>query len=270
MGNRSERVLRKLVESFELASYSVCEYWGAVEWARALQFRHVLDVQLRHLTWPNGLTYGPRDNKFISSSLEIIRNHPTALEYINQSLDGMMPAVRDMTVGDFLSAYDNVRHAASEVFSEAPRKSDADESLMSQSIEFLCLARDINPPTDDRLAVIVDLTKTDDDLKKDFDCWLRTKRRCATLPIEQEKWVRFDKNTFRKWHRYRVLGCIDLELCAEAGGIFDELSDQHIADTLFPGSEPEQVGKIRRTIRPLAERILSWRTLSALITQARQ
>lgn len=273
MNDRQQSEFEDITQGFNLAPYSECEKWGVREWAVAIQFRHLLEVALRHHTWIGGPTYGLSDSQFISSSLEIIRHNPTNLAYVNQDLDGMTPPLRDMTVGDLLASYNDFRGARRNVLCDTTRNVDIDEGSMSQSIGDFCLQHNSYPPPDDRSAIIADLTKTNDDLMKGFKRWLRQRRANAMPQIEDEWWVHFDENTFEKWHRYQLLACIDLKLQFEAIGSFDEPDYRIICKTIFPDSgldQQAQIDKIRRTIWPFVDRVLEWRTLSALITHATQ
>lgn len=273
MNDRKQSDLKRILQGFNLAPYSECEKWGVREWAVAIQFRHRLEVALRHLPWIGGPTYGPSDSQFITSSLETIRHNPTNLAYVDQDLGGMMPALRDMTVGDLLTSYNDILVARPNYLGGTTQNVDIDEDSMSQSIGDFYLQHNSYPLPDDRSAIIADLTKTNDDLIKGFKRWLHQRRANATPQIEDEWWVHFDEKTFEKWHRYRLLACIDLKLQFEAIGPFDEPDYKIIGKTIFPDSgldQQAQIDKIRRTIWPSVDRVLDWRTLSALITHATQ
>lgn len=107
----------------------------------------------------------------------------------------------------------------------------------------------------------VDLLATDDDLVRQFKTWLSTERaRLNPFGKPPKKLTDADR---RQWVRHRVLGYIDLLLSAQAVGL--RLTQQEIADNLFP----DQYGKggdeyIRKTVAPLARKLLSGPSLDAL------
>lgn len=252
-----------------MTRYDECQNWAVLEWAVAIEFRHLLDVQLRHLTQykQSGLyddlpPYGPYDPKFVRMALQYIRRIPTSLTHLDQELDPVDRAVRDMTVGEMMWALDDLTYPKEKLDSASLRQIRSDAQLMSQSIDEACVARANYPPPNDRLPVVIDFSKTDESLRQDFANWLSKKRRESMASTGLDWWRRFDKKTFSKWHRYCVLGCVDLELLAKADGI--RLTHKQMADALYPHVNLEQTEHIRKTVRPLAERIVNWQTVFAL------
>lgn len=264
-----ESLLGELLGSFDVTRYDECQNWAVVEWAVAIEFRHLLDVQLRHLTQykQSGLyddlpLYGPYDPKFVRMALQYIRRNPTSLTHLDQELDPVDRAVRDMTVGEMMWALDDLTYPKEKLDSASLRQIRSDAQLMSQSIDDACVARGNYPLPNDRLALVVDFSKTDDNIRQDFANWLNQKRRESMDSIGRNWWARFDKKTFSKWHRYHLLGCIDLELLAKAAGL--RLTHKQMADALYPQVDLEQTEHIRKTVRPLAERVVNWQTVFAL------
>lgn len=235
------------------------------EWSVAIELRHLLDVQLRYLFDYSQPVYGPYDPEFVSNALEVIRHYPTSLEYLDQSRDSIEPAVRDMTVGEMMWTLDDItapKEQGKDLSPECLHSFRFDEQLMFQSIDDACLTRGNNPLPSSRLALTVDLSKTDDDLKRDFANWVSKKRLRSKTTIGLDWWRRFDKKTFAKWHRYRVLGYIDLELLAKDAGI--QLTNAQMTDALYPQPGSDRYDHVRKTVRPLSIQVMSWTTVCAL------
>lgn len=234
-----------------------------------------MEHQLRHLTrneepTPNDSnpTYGPYDADFLSNALKKLRLCPASIEFFDAPSDLVGTAVRPMTVADLMWALDEL--AAPEIHDAKQggrilRQIRDDQEVMSQSVDEACLAKRGSPLHWSQLALTVDLSKTDDGLRKDFDTWLKLKRR-EIEHFGPHNWNRFDKKKYRKWHEFRALGCIDLELLSTAAGV--HITHVDMAKALFPLGDkgPEH---IRDTIRPLANQVLNWGTFAAMVSEAR-
>ncbi|CAG9269355.1 DUF6387 family protein [Paraburkholderia caribensis] len=79
----------------------------------------------------------------------------------------------------------------------------------------------------------------------------------------------FDQKSFDRWHQQRVLAYMDLRILARVNGT--KLTEHSIGVALFPDEiEINPAERVRRTIRPLAERLLTIQTSVSLAAQIRQ
>ena len=118
--------------------------------------------------------------------------------------------------------------------------------------------------------IFVDLSATDDQLIEDFSKWLARRREADRKRlVETPPPSCFSEVDFKKWHDHRVLAYIDLELFAAH---FDlKLTNELIGSYLFADDlEISPSEKIRKTVRPLAKRLLSSGVIQSLDRQAGQ
>lgn len=127
--------------------------------------------------------------------------------------------------------------------------------------------------------VIVDRRHSDSQLKRDFNRWLAEQRAAERLSDLQSKrkkspkapgHPKFTANEIRRWAKWRVLACMDLDLLAHAlnGEHGLVLSKSALARLLFEsdpnGDGPDQV---RNIVRPLARYLMRHDTLEALAAE---
>jgi len=248
-----ESELRRLLDSFEPSSYEECETWGASEWFAAIQIRYLLGL---------APLYGddsPSSQEFVSITLDNIRHRPTSLAGVDRTLDPIEPAVRDMKVGELLG--DFITHYAPDLSGQALEFDYVETDKKSNTLYAVCLAE--NRYLGDWLPLLVDLTKTDESIQKDFGNWLSEKRAESDDAARLKSQPPLSEATFRSWCTNRVLGYIDLELMTDDVGWI--LTDAEMGDALFPeDSNVDVVARIRRTVRPLADAIVTKRNLNAL------
>jgi uncharacterized protein DUF6387 len=112
----------------------------------------------------------------------------------------------------------------------------------------------------------VDLGATDEQIKAQFAEWLNSKRD-ETRNLRSYIPAKFTQTHFRKWHSHRVLAFIDLTLLAYHLDL--TLTDEMVANRLFPDeSEVGVTERIRKTVRPLAERLMTPEMIDAMDKQA--
>lgn len=111
-------------------------------------------------------------------------------------------------------------------------------------------------------AVMIDLSASDEQIKKDFDHWLS----------EFRKAVKCTAGNFTKeialagWVQKKLLPYIDLMLAAELDGL--TLGHVQAANLIFPGLSDID-NKIRRTTKPWADWLMKEETLFAIQAQLR-
>lgn len=81
---------------------------------------------------------------------------------------------------------------------------------------------------------------------------------------------KFDVSDFQRWTRMRVLPYMDLSLWASLESA--KVSDYLMGVTLYPDDleSANPADRVRRSIRPLVNRLLSMQHISALVAQARE
>ena len=108
----------------------------------------------------------------------------------------------------------------------------------------------------------VELNATDEQLKVDFEIWLKQQR--ETKSIKREKM--FTDKDIAKWRNNKILPYLDLTLIARAEGI--KLTQHALGKMLFPEEyDVDLTERIRRTIKPMADLLLSTDYRNALEIQ---
>jgi len=110
----------------------------------------------------------------------------------------------------------------------------------------------------------IDLNASDEQIQSDLSKWLklmREKFELTSVPVKNFKGTDFDK-----WVNYCVLGFIDLSIWSKYEKI---IIPMHImGQALFPNEFNVDLGeKVRKTIKPLAEGLLSYSVIDALQNQ---
>lgn len=114
-----------------------------------------------------------------------------------------------------------------------------------------------------KVLVSVDIDSSDDQLIDDFKKWLQSSR--EILCVEGTR-KRFNKSHFARWHKNMVLPYIDLMLYTKLSGRPQTLGV--LGKTLYPDEYDIGVeDMIRRTVRPLAEEVVSPEISRALLRQ---
>ena len=271
MSGDEQSTFDSVISNFDVALYATCEKWGIQEWTLAIQHRLVLEAVLEHRARIGGSSAEPGFDQLVSALLRPIRRHPTDLTYVNQELTYVAPTIRDMTVGDLASFEADYRAAQIGDFWDSPAEEAFDEQSSVLNIGDLSSSHILYRPTEDQAPILVDLTKTDDDIVKEFKGWLNQKRKEAEPKLGRKKWARFNEGHFAKWHRERLLACMDLKLQIMAIDELEHLTADIICNTIFPDTrldQETQIERIKESIWPWIDCVLNYRTLSALVTQA--
>ncbi len=112
-------------------------------------------------------------------------------------------------------------------------------------------------------AVMIDLSASDQQIKKDFDHWLseyRKAMKCAPGKFTEETHL-------AGWVKNRLLPYIDLRLAAELDGL--RLGPAGAAKLIFPGFSGRTADRISRTTKLHADWLMEERSLLAIQAQLR-
>lgn len=119
--------------------------------------------------------------------------------------------------------------------------------------------------------VTIDLQATNEQIISDFKHWLTEYRKVADYPAIQKKdsstpLKAFTEKERAEWVKHRILPYIDLRLIAEFEG--KKIKKDTLAELIFPDeyfSNPDE--KIKKTIKPIADWLLSEATRKAIEAQ---
>jgi hypothetical protein len=117
----------------------------------------------------------------------------------------------------------------------------------------------------DTTAVMIDLSASDEQIKKDFDHWLSEFRKATRHTAEKENIA--EEADLAGWVQKKLLPYIDLRLAAELDGL--TLGHAQAAKLIFPDLSGEPDNKIRRTTKRNADWLMKKETLSAIQAQLR-
>lgn len=253
IGSKPDKsALHDLLADFEPAKYDDCKNWRAADWFAAIQLRYLLDLA------PFYAEKTPTDLGFINKAFEYIRQNPTDLDHLDKTSWPTPPAVRDMTVGElsgeFLTPYKSI-------FKGQANLEESEAQTWNNSLYAVCQME--NYYLGDQLPVLVDLSLTDESLLQDFKEWLQSKRSESDEPDRLKTLFPLTEAVLRSWSKNRVLGYVDLQLMCEHIGW--TLTDSEIGDHLFPEKfDIDLSNKVRRTVRPIAEAIITRLVMNAL------
>ena len=103
-------------------------------------------------------------------------------------------------------------------------------------------------------------------LQKQFSTWLRTQQEEIEFRGYRRPAVVYTSADLHKWRSSRVLACIDLRMVADAFKI--PLTHRRIGELLFPENRVRgDQDKMRRTVVPLADKLMSLDSLNSLAAQ---
>jgi hypothetical protein len=108
----------------------------------------------------------------------------------------------------------------------------------------------------------VDLNATNEQIMKDFEMWLSEYREYKGINYAAKK--TFSQDDFHRWRNHKILPYIDLLIHQEKHGI--TFTEATLIQGLFP-NETYGDGKIRKTVAPIANQLLSCPFQEALRVQ---
>ena len=276
-------------DSFDLKRYDICDTWGLEEWTSALISRWRLRLDLRQLR-RDFLASDPDEVASLQNQSLKMLDNPA---YRIGGFDPLYPdgsPIWDETIYDHLSGgltVDDPRYEAwSDRFHYALTQMPDGEEWDSPSADesFSKVARDSwqlvhSTPSwkvfDERgdfwgvCKISVNLGASDESLIREFKAWIKKTRKARQeriLPkdIGQEK--------FEDWHRLHLLPYLDLTFWAEVNGgriPYGKLGEILFSDELSdPNEDPANEGRIRKSIHPYAQWIVSESVIGVLKGQS--
>lgn len=244
---------------FKLSNYDAVETFDINEWYFQLEKRQALRLSiLINNDLAERLKVGgwmhPHYEKTAKELIESIKDQPI---FVNDKREMPVRSVTDTVLFDlrFASVWNNNQENASDLSFDkfistfpympvAPRK----------SIESYCCS-----------ILTVDINASDQQLKNDFEEWLKDFRQTTKYEAEKKS---IAPNALRKWAKHKVLPYLDLTLIAEAEK--KRLTQNKLGNLLFPEEvEVDTTERIRATVAPLAEKLLDRKTLAVLMVQAK-
>ncbi len=115
-----------------------------------------------------------------------------------------------------------------------------------------------------------DFRLPEDVLLRQFRTWMHAQKKdIESTGVRSDTKFRFpsvkytDANVI-KWHRFRLLACVDLRMMEDAYGL--PLTHERIGNLLFPGTETDS-DRTRRTVVRLADEMMSLAALQSLTAQ---
>jgi hypothetical protein len=254
---------------FDLSDYEPCISWSVREWCNAIALRQflfkVMQDSERYIGTPDWQEFILRHIELMAEKLRSPAEKP------EQSYRAVAPLTMEQAsfiFDDFQSSLDEGEMAIS--------SADDIQNLLANSLESPIAGNSYDqtriPPGNchgprDLIGYIhaaIDLSAPDEILVEHFKKYVAQQR--ASLNWQsREKTV--SERDFRDWHHLRLLPFLDLTLWSKASGI--KLTNIHLANLLFPDEyDVDLVSRVRRTVRPKAENLLSQDILNALETQS--
>jgi len=115
----------------------------------------------------------------------------------------------------------------------------------------------------DSAMLMISLGATDEQLKKDFDKWLKNYRSHSKCTVRKKQ---FTEPKTKKWTNNKVLPYLDLTLIADFEN--KQLTQNQLGRLLFPDDyDVDLTERIRRTVKPLADFLLDEATFESLNIQ---
>ena len=243
---------------FDLNNYKSLKDFNLVQWINVLGFRSRLDYLLKEKKGD----YSDQEKSHIDIIISTIRNSPllspfkeiSAWESIDPSFSFNTCSVRSTSL--YLLAK----------ISEDCRLEDwAKDPVNTDPFIPVDLIFHKNPSIGDMAFtnVLVDLSGSDKQIKKDFLYWLENYRRATGYYAPKKNFTEKNSN---EWISMQLLPYIDLTLIALYEGI--SITQYKLGSLLFPDDiEIDGTERIRRTVKPKAEWLLEQSTSLAMQSQ---
>ncbi len=110
--------------------------------------------------------------------------------------------------------------------------------------------------------ITVDTTATDEQIKTDFERWLKDYRSNINYITRQKN---FTKQEMLDWVESQLLPFMDLKIAELIEG--KKLGQSKIGDLLYPNSEVDRTEKVRKTTIPKAAGLFCNKTINAMAAQ---
>ena len=261
-------------EWFDLSNYDVCSTWALGDWAQAVGLRSFL-IQLAedHQNHPSGDHWRHVILQHVGSNAQL----PTCQEDDDENDEPAALPPRKSVAALSLEEATFIHHRFRDSLEnrDCAILSEEDAKLLIKTPEDSPFANDVYDETLFKKLgyevaaelyfthVTVDLSAPDEILFEDFKHYVETER--ARLNWHSRT-KRFSPRDFQDWHQNRLLPFLDLTLWARAKEV--KLTNADIAEILFPDEyDVDLVSRVRRTVKPKAELLVSDAIVDALHAQ---
>ncbi len=256
---------------FDISKYDLTKSWECSEWAGNLILRYMLKGMLEQGEAFNGSS---KSESSVSHILISVLCNPVSKNKRNVGgiLDRGLPRLWDRTVLDVFEGrerldkpvFQDIIEVANEWYRQIDVSGNVPEipDLLNKS--FIDLIYKRFPESHNYEEIVVDLDVSDEHLISDFKNWLAKKREVRKSGVPKKI---ISNSDMQDWHQYRVLAFIDI-------GLFCQFTDTTIShaslgNILFPDDYDIDVSeRIRKVVRPLADRLMKSEFISSLDVQA--
>ncbi|WP_031435412.1 DUF6387 family protein [Methylomarinum vadi] len=233
---------------FDLENYRSLEQFNLKEWWVQLELRRDIRDFFSY-----GYSTNTKYEKFVTKVVEeikksgIVKTYLVELENIGSPLK---PTVRDISALEIFSS-------SSLIQSKMPHNCYSDESFDNLLSGIDCTFNE------SKGHLLINLDASDEQLKRDFGNWLKTKKRPSSIYKNK---TNFNTRNIESWIDMRLLPFIDLSIIFEAENIPYNIED--FGRWLFSdGTKYQDRENLLKTIRTRANWLIDSSTLSQMITQ---
>lgn len=262
----------KVLADFDLAAYGDVRSFGVCEWSFVLsRRRHLIDMAQWH------------DRAELWESMLLVLSSPTLREPLKPE-PVYMAAVEDLTnyaawcmrkviedspkiASQCMAEDDGPTPVASthEVGSDGWWKDlmAHDQANSASGPDLFASYNDLlveGPFESESAYVEVLLSAPDEVILRDFAIWLAGMRRRKEFDHSPVK--RFTDKELARWAQNRVLPYLDLKIAADISG--EKIPHHVIGGILFDGQDVDVAEKVRKTVAPLADELISYEMLESL------
>jgi hypothetical protein len=255
-----------LPSTFSLARYSKAAEFLIQDW--------LVNLEFRTLRWQNFNSLP--EGEFVRG-VEFLFKNPLLPAEVRQAYwatgltkDVGRRQVLDQTVFDALVGhyYFDLEETRFAKFVEAFENYDAPEvgSVSRQLVETpMWEALQTSSINDDGdVFVKVNLHASEEQLKADFDAWLKATKTARSIDVPKRRVTAIE---LKQWAQFQVLAFLDLTMWAQSSG--HEITNQVLGLVLFPDEfEVVLSDRIRKVIAPLARRLSTFEFCTYLRAQA--
>lgn len=282
---KAQHSTQKIPKEFQVSNYSACASWGLQQWADALLCRRQLRTHWK-LACQKGSDNAPAHliqnvldatQKMLSLPLTTESSLPLYIPNIspikdqsayNFFCDAEIINEREYLSWDARFKYALYYHFAEDEDGNEVIKGEFEESIARDIQRILetpawRMHREVSQYPRDFM-ILVNLGASDELLIKEFKDWIKKTRKEADIPQIRRSYF---ANDFQDWHLQRLLPYLDLMFWAETHK--KSFIQAQIGLTLFPNDYDGNPGeKVRKTIIPNAEKLISDEVVLALTRQA--
>jgi hypothetical protein len=246
---------------FKIDDYSESKNLNAIGWCNELRLRKLL---------LEAVNSNSRSSPIIADSIERILDTPIEGGNEEVLLGEGGEAVTDLSIfdafelGEFAKViprakkrYDKFMRDDDATFEDIPgplKSSYHSEALKVEgAIQFNAV-----------VPIQVNLWATDEQIREELSAWLKRKREELELAgMPPPAYEKITTSDFSAWHRWKVLAYLDLVLFERFYKL--KLPNHLKGQLLFPRERDVDMGeRIRKVVKPLAERLISEQNISAL------